>query len=150
MPWCCFPGVAHLLIILRRCEAVRHCRWVDEVVSDCPWVLTEEFIYKHEIDYVAHDEAPYVASGHEDVYAMVKRLGECICFLSEDDLLNMRIPLLLCAIGRFLPTRRTPGVSTSELLERIVTGYRSHVFDEKLAKMGHAELRMGESSEGSG
>jgi len=40
-----------------------------------------------------------------------------------------------------MPTRRTPGVSTSELLERIVTGYRKRHFDEKLTKMGRGELR---------
>ncbi|EPS97315.1 hypothetical protein FOMPIDRAFT_92157 [Fomitopsis schrenkii] len=39
---------------------------------------------------------------------------------------------------RFLPTRRTPGVST--LLERIVSRYRARVFDKKLRKMGHGEL----------
>ena len=48
--------------------------------------------------------------------------------------------------GKFLPTRRTPGVSTSELLERIVSGYRSRIFDKKLARMGHAEL-MAEGSD---
>jgi choline-phosphate cytidylyltransferase len=42
--------------------------------------------------------------------------------------------------GKFIPTRRTPGVSTSELLERIVKGYRRRDFDKKLATMGHAEL----------
>lgn len=49
-------------------------------------------------------------------------------------------------IGKFLPTRRTPGVSTSELLERIVSGYRHRLFDKKLARMGHAEL-MAEGSD---
>jgi hypothetical protein len=44
-------------------------------------------------------------------------------------------------IGKFIPTRRTPGISTSNLLERIIAGYRNCDFDEKLAKMGHAELR---------
>lgn len=48
--------------------------------------------------------------------------------------------------GKFLPTRRTPGVSTSELLERIVSGYRHRLFDKKLARMGHAEL-MAEGSD---
>jgi choline-phosphate cytidylyltransferase len=32
-------------------------------------------------------------------------------------------------------------VSTSELLERIVSGYRKRDFDEKLIKMGHSELK---------
>lgn len=44
-------------------------------------------------------------------------------------------------VGKFLPTRRTPGVSTSELLERIVSGYRKREFDSKLEKIGHAELK---------
>jgi choline-phosphate cytidylyltransferase len=44
------------------------------------------------------------------------------------------------SLGKFIPTRRTPGVSTSELLERIVSGYRKRDWDAKLVKMGHAEL----------
>ena len=42
-----------------RYEAIRHCRWVDEVLRDAPWVLTEDFLTKHRIDFVAHDDAPY-------------------------------------------------------------------------------------------
>nr|CAD1826015.1 unnamed protein product [Ananas comosus var. bracteatus] len=30
-------------------------KWVDEVIPDAPWVLTKEFLDKHQIDYVAHD-----------------------------------------------------------------------------------------------
>jgi hypothetical protein len=67
--------------LLLRLEAVRHCRWVDEVVEDAPWVIDREFIEKHNIDYVAHDEDPYVSGGHEDVYAWVKNEGEWIGFL---------------------------------------------------------------------
>lgn len=40
-----------------------------------------------------------------------------------------------------MPTRRTSGVSTSDLLERIVSGYRQGGFDKKLEKMGRAELK---------
>ena len=29
-----------------RCESVRHCRWVDEVVPEAPWIITEEFLQK--------------------------------------------------------------------------------------------------------
>jgi choline-phosphate cytidylyltransferase len=49
--------------------------------------------------------------------------------------------LLHSGVGKFIPTRRTPGVSTSELLERIVSGYRHCEFDDKLVKMGHPELK---------
>lgn len=42
--------------------------------------------------------------------------------------------------GRFVPTRRTPAISTSDLLERIVRGYRDGFFDSKLEKNGHPEL----------
>ncbi|KAJ6520636.1 cholinephosphate cytidylyltransferase [Mycena vulgaris] len=100
-----------------RLEAARHCRWVDEIVAEAPWIIDKAFIDKWEIDYVAHDEEPYAASGHEDVYSFCK------------------------SQGKFIPTRRTPGVSTSELLERIVSGYRHRDFDDKLVKMGHAELK---------
>jgi choline-phosphate cytidylyltransferase len=44
------------------------------------------------------------------------------------------------SLGKFIPTRRTPGISTSSLLERIVKGYRKHEFDKKLEKMGRGEL----------
>ena len=43
-----------------RYEAVSHCRWVDEVVKDAPWVVDEAFIEKHKIDFIAHDDLPCV------------------------------------------------------------------------------------------
>ncbi|KAG6867465.1 hypothetical protein C0993_002487 [Termitomyces sp. T159_Od127] len=58
-----------------RLEAARHCRWVDEIVADAPWVIDEAFIQKYEIDYVAHDELPYASADHEDVYAYAKSQG---------------------------------------------------------------------------
>jgi cytidyltransferase-like protein len=42
-----------------RAESIRHCRWADEVLLEVPWVITEEFIRRHNIDYVAHDALPY-------------------------------------------------------------------------------------------
>jgi glycerol-3-phosphate cytidylyltransferase-like family protein len=73
-----------------------------QVVEDAPWVIDQEFLDQHSVDYVAHDEAPYEGSvaGQSDIYRFVKDLG------------------------KFLPTRRTDGVSTSELLQRIVEEYR--------------------------
>lgn len=34
---------------LERYDAVRHCRYVDEVVRDAPWELDDEFIRKHKV-----------------------------------------------------------------------------------------------------
>ncbi|KAM5532367.1 hypothetical protein V8D89_013961 [Ganoderma adspersum] len=39
-----------------RCEVLRHCRWVDEVVPDAPWTLHERFLRARQIDFVAIDE----------------------------------------------------------------------------------------------
>ncbi len=55
-----------------RYESVRHCRYVDEVVIDAPWVLDDEFLTQNKIDFVAHDEIPYGAEGSDDVYQHIK------------------------------------------------------------------------------
>lgn len=34
-------------------------------------------LQQYQIDYVAHDEDPYVSGNHEDVYAFVKNQGVC-------------------------------------------------------------------------
>ncbi len=79
-----------------RADSLAHCRWVDEVVEDAPWVLTPEFIEKHNIDFVAHDDLPYAAiGGLSDIYAPIKETG------------------------KFLPTKRTDGVSSSDLVSRV-------------------------------
>ena len=92
---------------------------------------------KYEIDYVAHDEDLYASAGHEDVYHYTKSQGDKYDLTTAS---NSKLLTLICT-GKFIPTRRTPGVSTSELLERIVSGYRRCEFDDKLTKMGFAELR---------
>ncbi|XP_015781052.1 choline-phosphate cytidylyltransferase A [Tetranychus urticae] len=86
-----------------RYEAVRYCCVVDEVIRDAPWVLTEEFLTQNKIDFVAHDEVPYTSDGQDDVYALIKQKG------------------------MFLPTQRTEGVSTSDLVARIVKDYDIYV-----------------------
>ena len=33
-----------------RYEAVRHCRYVDELVPDAPWTLDTDFLAKHKVN----------------------------------------------------------------------------------------------------
>lgn len=86
-----------------RAETVRHCRWVDEVIPNCPWIVTPEFLAKHKIDYVAHDDEPYGADEGDDIYAPIKKEG------------------------KFLVTQRTEGVSTTGIITKIVRDYEKYI-----------------------
>lgn len=79
-----------------RCDILRHCKWVDEIICPCPWVITLDFVNANNIDYVAHDDAPYGSAGQEDIYAGIKKAG------------------------KFMATQRTEGISTSDVILRII------------------------------
>lgn len=51
---------------------------------------------KNNIDFVAHDDEPYVTAGIEDAYAVCKRLG------------------------KFKATERTKGISTTDVVAKIL------------------------------
>ncbi|KHJ36307.1 putative cholinephosphate cytidylyltransferase [Erysiphe necator] len=86
-----------------RAETVRHCKWVDEVIEDCPWIVTPKFLDENRIDYVAHDDIPYVADEGDDIYEPIK------------------------AAGKFLVTQRTEGVSTTAIITKIVRDYDKYI-----------------------
>jgi len=108
---CCSDEITHkykgktVMTEDERYESLRHCKWVDEVIPDAPWVITQEYLDKHNIDFVAHDALPYAdASGAgKDVYEFVK------------------------SAGRFKETKRTDGISTSDIIMRIVKDYNQYV-----------------------
>jgi choline-phosphate cytidylyltransferase len=83
-----------VLSATERAESVRHCKWVDEVIEDCPWVVTAEFLEKHNLDYVAHDDLPYGADEGDDIYGPIKEKG------------------------MFLVTQRTEGLSTTGIITK--------------------------------
>jgi len=107
---CCNDQLTHshkgktVMTDLERYEALKHCRYVDEVVVDAPWTLDNDFLDQHKIDFVAHDDAPYtLGTSTEDVYDFVKKRG------------------------MFVATQRTEGVSTSDIVARIVRDYDTYV-----------------------
>lgn len=86
------PHFSHL----ERCELMRHCRWVDEVLHDAPWTVNDRFIIDKRIDYLALEEGSSVNPEFDKErlkgYDLAKRLG------------------------RVLPTRRTTGLTTAPLV----------------------------------
>lgn len=82
-----------------RVAILEHCKWVDEIICPCPWVITLPFLEEHNIDYVAHDDAPYGSAGANDIYAEIKKAG------------------------KFKATQRTEGISTSDIIMRIIQDY---------------------------
>ncbi|VDD76433.1 unnamed protein product [Mesocestoides corti] len=82
-----------------RYEAVRHCRYVDEVIKAAPWECTIDFLKSHKIDFIAHDDIPYATEDSKDIYQPFKDAG------------------------MFLTTKRTKGISTTDVIGRILKDY---------------------------
>jgi choline-phosphate cytidylyltransferase len=78
---------------------------VDEIVPDAPWVITKEFLDKHQIDCVAHDALPYAdtSGAGNDAYEYIK------------------------SIGKFKETKCTEGISTSDIITRMLKDYNEYV-----------------------
>jgi choline-phosphate cytidylyltransferase len=105
---------------IERSEILMHCKWVDEVIMPCPWIVTIDFLRKHNIHYVAHDAIPYTGEGVEDIYSEVKRLG------------------------MFKETQRTEGISTSDVILRIIKDYDMYVW--RSLKRGYNSKDLGISA----
>jgi len=82
-----------------RQETVLSCRFVDEIVPSCPYVMTQEYIHmimdQYDIDYFVHGDDPCTVDG-KDVYAQVKLMG------------------------KFKTIPRTEGVSSTDIVGRMM------------------------------
>lgn len=87
----------------QRIDTLKHCRWVDEVIPNAPWCVTADFLLEHKIDYVAHDDLPYASADSDDIYKPIKERG------------------------MFLVTQRTEGVSTSDIITKVIRDYDKYL-----------------------
>jgi choline-phosphate cytidylyltransferase len=85
-----------LMKYAERAGALPHIRWIDEVVERAPWKIEAEFLAEHAIDLVAHDGDPYPAAGGSDLYEVPR------------------------ALGIFRAAPRTPGISTTDIIQRVL------------------------------
>lgn len=94
--------------------AVESIKWVDEVLTNAPYVVTPDFldelITKHGIDLIAHGDDPCIGADGEDVYKAVK------------------------AMGRFRTVKRTEGVSSTDIVGRMLLCTRDHHLDMPTAR----------------
>lgn len=86
--------------------AVSSVKWVDEVLTNVPYVVTPHFletlIKSHHIDIIAHGDDPCVGADGRDAYEAVKRMG---CFRT---------------------VKRTEGVSSTDIVGRMLLCTRDH------------------------
>lgn len=101
---------------VERCEVLRHCRWVDEVVPDAPWKLEEAFVTAMRIDYVAIDEGVSVDPAYDKErvkgYDMIKSLREFPFYVGF--VLPRKSDPKISFQGKAIPTRRTSGLIRSQ------------------------------------
>jgi ethanolamine-phosphate cytidylyltransferase len=93
-----------------RLTMVSCCKFVDEVVPDCPYIMNEEYLHwaieRYQIDYVIHGDDPCIVDG-KDVYAAAKEAG------------------------KFRTIPRTTGVSTTDIVGRMLLLTKDHHYHDE-------------------
>ncbi|KAL6461997.1 hypothetical protein MHYP_G00301420 [Metynnis hypsauchen] len=85
-----------------RYKMVRAIKWVDEVVEGAPYVTTLETLDKHNCDFCVHGDDITLTVDGKDTYDEVKRMG------------------------RYRECKRTQGVSTTDLVGRMLLMTKAH------------------------
>lgn len=92
-----------IMTVQERCECIKHCKWVDQIVPNAPWVCSLEFLDSIGCKYIAHDPEPYPFGDCPDLYGKFKEAK------------------------RFLGTKRTEGISTTDIIYRVLRDYDLYV-----------------------
>ncbi|XP_065338827.1 ethanolamine-phosphate cytidylyltransferase isoform X2 [Cloeon dipterum] len=87
-----------------RYKMVRAIKWVDEVVEGAPYVTTLETLDKYNCDFCVHGDDTTMTADGVDTYHLVKEAG------------------------RYKEVKRTAGVSTTDLVGRMLLMTRQHFY----------------------
>ena len=95
----CFLYILYKFLIvlcIYRMIMVSAVKWVDDIIPDAPYAITEEFMNKlfteYNIDYIIHGDDPCLLPDGTDAYALAKKAG------------------------RYKQIKRTEGVSTTDIV----------------------------------
>ncbi|MFQ6651128.1 hypothetical protein Gotur_022588 [Gossypium turneri] len=90
-----------ILSMEERLALVSGLKWVDQVIANAPYAITEEFMNslfnEHKIDYIIHGDDPCLLPDGSDAYALAK------------------------IAGRYKQIKRTEGVSSTDIVGRILS-----------------------------
>mmetsp|Transcript_31533 Transcript_31533/g.46785 ORF Transcript_31533/g.46785 Transcript_31533/m.46785 type:complete len:515 (-) Transcript_31533:147-1691(-) len=121
-------GSSPLMNDQERLTMVQACKFVDEVIPGAPYIMNREYLDyvfdKYKIDYVIHGDDPCLVNG-KDVYAAAK------------------------AMGKFRSIPRTEGVSTTDIVGRMLVMTKEHHYREQQQTTASARNRDGGSSSSS-
>ncbi|KAF5092697.1 hypothetical protein D0Z03_002739 [Geotrichum reessii] len=104
-----------VMTLPERMSAVEACKWCTKAISDAPYVTMPEFMDSYGCKYVVHGDDITTDANGDDCYRIVKDMG------------------------RFLVVKRTPNISTTDLVGRMLstTSTSHHIppFALKLSKI---------------
>ncbi|KAL6189278.1 hypothetical protein ACLB2K_040667 [Fragaria x ananassa] len=93
-----------VLSMEERLALVSGLKWVDQVIANAPYEITEQFMNKlfneHKIDYIIHGDDPCLLPDGTDAYALAKKAG------------------------RYKQIKRTEGVSSTDIVGRILSSLK--------------------------
>ncbi|GMJ15609.1 phosphorylethanolamine cytidylyltransferase 1 [Hibiscus trionum] len=95
-----------VLSMEERLALVSGLKWVDQVIANAPYEITEKFMNtlfnEHKIDYVIHGDDPCLLPDGTDAYALAKKAG------------------------RYKQIKRTEGVSSTDIVGRILSSLKDN------------------------
>mmetsp|Transcript_31167 Transcript_31167/g.41231 ORF Transcript_31167/g.41231 Transcript_31167/m.41231 type:complete len:527 (+) Transcript_31167:333-1913(+) len=112
---------------------VEGCKFVDEVVPNCPYIMNEEYlkwvIKEYQIDYVVHGDDPCIVNG-KDVYEVAQKMGKYRTIPRTEGVSTTDIVGRMLLMGRWGQNNRTTPPSP----QLLSSARRSNDFSTALSK----------------